>query len=198
MLIKRQINIWEAHPVRLSPGNRNRHIPINGIRSRRCTCFSLRSNNTYLLSLPMQPVSIILRSNGNSIHYRRETVIKQSNHPFLHYSNSVYSMLQKYNTISVIGQIFQKILFLPFPIHAHGFPSPSLQEFLFPARSFQSHIRFQPLFSFNKSRISVSNWISAGGAGGAGFWVSFFFDKTLMPFTKKNTASAIIRKSNVT
>ena len=79
-------------------------------------------------------------------------------------------MLQKYNTISVIGQIFQKILFLPFPIHAHGFPSPSLQEFLFPARSFQSHIRFQPLFSFNKSRISVSNWISAGGAGGAGFW----------------------------
>ena len=63
-------------------------------------------------------------------------------------------------------------------------------------------VRYRYFFSFSKSRISVSNWISAGGAGGvAGLASSSFFLRVvsaLTPFTSKNTAKAMIRKSNTT
>ena len=57
--------------------------------------------------------------------------------------------------------------------------------------------RFFYFSFFSKSLISVSSWMSAGGAAGA-FGSSFFFLlRAFIPFTKRKMASAMMMKSNV-
>ena len=57
--------------------------------------------------------------------------------------------------------------------------------------------RFFYFSFFSKSLISVSSWMSAGGAAGA-FGSSFFFLlRAFIPFTKRKMANAMMMKSSV-
>ena len=90
---------------------------------------------------------------------------------------------------------------LPFSVSLCGFPTARCSECY-------DHFLVVPLacnkgfyfLSFKRSRISVRSFSSADGSGsaaGAAGCSSFFFDRLLMPLTRRNTHNAMITKSMI-